>query len=111
MASPQHATAPGAGFALVFGGSEGACSRCAGLPTLKVINDAGVTIGYVVADWPWDTDISDDPSEHPNDPHYVVEWFGQDDEHRELPGIRAEDPYFIALAVHEQHQDRAHSAV
>lgn len=102
MPSAKNATAPEGGFALVFGSADGACSRCAGLPTLHVLDDSGAIVGYVVADWPWDTDIPDDPEQHPQSPHYVVEWFGQDREGQELPGIRADDPYFIALSVHER---------
>lgn len=101
MTGGKNATAPERGFTLVFGTSKGACPRCAGLPTLHVTDDAGATIGHVVADWPWDANIPEDPTLHPDEPHYVVEWFGRDKEGRELPGIRAEDPYFIALAVHD----------
>lgn len=104
MAGGKHATAPTGGFALVYAGSVGSCSRCNGLSTLDVRNDAGTLIGRVVADWPWNVVVPEDPSDHPDDPHYIVEWFGQDAEGRELPGIRADDPYFIALAIHEQYR-------
>lgn len=106
MSASKKTTAPKGNFALVFDSSTGACPRCSGLPTLQVTTTAGV-IGYVVADWPWDTSIPDDPAQHPNHPHYIVEWFAQDRDGHDILGIRAGNPYFIARAIHDLHRQQA----
>lgn len=103
MSSPTNSTATEGAFSLDFESTTGACRLCSGLPTLRVSTKSGV-IGYVVADWPWDVDIPDDPSQHPDTPHYVVEWFAQDCERKDILGIPADNPYFIARAIHDRHQ-------
>lgn len=108
MSNGKKNAAPDGGFALSFASSKGACTRCAGLATLHVTDDTGALIGMVVAEWPWGTDIPDDPEHHPQHPHYVVEWFGQNSEGVDLLGLRADDPYFIARAIHDQHLGAEH---
>lgn len=100
MATSKKTPAPEGSFALTYESATDECPRCAGLPTLKV-EDTKEIIGYVIAEWPWDLNISDDPAQHPNTPHYELEWFAQDREHRDILGIRATDPYFIARAIHD----------
>lgn len=97
-------------FRLEFESATGACPRCSGLTTLRVIDDASGLIGYVVSDWPWSEPIPDDPAEHPSHPHYLVDWFGQDCERRDIPGIRATTPHFIADAIHARHHSRSQAA-
>lgn len=104
MASPKKSPAPKGSFALIFDSATGECPHCAGLSTLRV-EDAKGLIGYVVAEWPWDAPVSVDPAEHPSGPHYAVEWFAQDPERKDILGIRADDPYFIARAIHDAHRD------
>lgn len=103
MATTKQSPAPEGSFALTFESATPDCPRCAGLPTLRVEADDQV-IGYVVADWPWDTEISEDPAEHPDRPHYLVEWFGQDTQGLDILGIRSGDPYFIGHAIHDSYR-------
>lgn len=103
MATSKKTPAPEGSFALTFDTSTGACSRCAGLPTLRVEDTKGV-IGYVAADWPWDSDFPAEPTHHPAEPHYEVEWFAQDTQRHDILGIRASDPYFIARAIYDAHR-------
>lgn len=98
MAAKKKTAAPEGSFALIFDSTIGECPRCSGLPVLRVEDTQG-SIGYVVADWPWDSTIPSDPAQHPVEPHYTVEWFAQNAEHRDILGIRANDPYFIARAI------------
>ena len=106
MAKSKNASAPKGSFAVKFESTTGECPHCGGLPTLRVENDAAETIGYVVADWPWDTDIPEDPSKHPAEPHYVREYFAQDSQGREILGVTSEDPHFIARAIHDAQRQR-----
>lgn len=109
MATTKKHPAPKGSFALIFDSASGECPRCAGLSTLRV-EDAKGLIGYVVAEWPWHAAISDNPTEHPPEPHYEVEWFAQDPEGKDILGIRAADPYFIARAIHDAHRIRQSAA-
>lgn len=101
MPAGKNATVPDGSFALTYDHSTPACDHCCGLPTLRVQTARG-TIGFVVAEWPWDMTIPEDPAQHPAAPHYVVEWFAQDQDHHEIPGVRADSPYFIARAIHDR---------
>lgn len=107
MATTKKTPAPEGSFALTFESASGDCSRCAGLPILRVEDTQGV-IGYVVAEWPWDAEVPTDPAQHPSEPHYRLEWFAQDPEREDILGIRASDPYFIARAIHDHY--RRHNA-
>lgn len=98
MATTKKTPAPEGSFALTFESASGECPRCAGLPTLRVEDTEG-TIGYVVAEWPWDEEVPSDPSQHPSTPHYRVEWFAQDPHRQDILGMRASEPYFIARAI------------
>lgn len=109
MASSKKSAVPNGSFALQYHSTTGACPRCAGLPTLRVViaeDKKERVLGYVVADWPWDTDIPEDPAQHPAAPHYVVEYFAQDSEHRDILGISSENPHFIARAIHDAHRGK-----
>lgn len=90
-------------FTLRFDHAMGACSKCNGLPVLHVISEDKI-IGIVSADWPWNAPLPSDPAEHPDSPHYVVEWFGQTPDGRDIPGIRAGDAYFIARHIAESYR-------
>lgn len=103
MTSTKKAAAPEGSFALLHVDATGACAHCNGLTTLHVVTSEG-PIGAVVADWTWDMTIPDDPTQHPASPHYAVEWFAQDLNGTDIPGIRAAAPYFIARAIHERWQ-------
>lgn len=89
-------------FELRFSHTDAACAHCNGLPVMNVESE-GVVIGVVSADWPWNAPLPDDPAAHPDHPHYEVEWYGQTPDGRDIPGIRAADPYFIARAIAEEH--------
>ena len=102
MAAPKKPVVPEGDFVLEHQESKDACERCFGLTTLAVRASDGV-IGHVVAAWPWNTDISSDPAEHPAEPHYAVEWFGQDIEHNDLPGMPDASAYFVGRAIFDRH--------
>lgn len=100
MADAKKKSVPKGSFVLRFVAATGACPRCFGLSTLRVEDSTG-TIGYVTAEWPWDSDIPEDPAQHPAEPHYRVEWFAQDAERRDILGVAAGDPHFIARAIYD----------
>ena len=86
---------------MAYDSTTGACPRCNGLTTLRVVSPDGV-IGYAVAEWPWNLHIPEDPEQHPTYPHYQVQWHALDAQGRDILDITATDPYFIARAIRDR---------
>lgn len=68
---------PENGFALAYVAATGACHHCRGVQRIEVHAADGV-IGTLVSEYRWSDDIPEDPTQHPDRPHYLVEWSSYD---------------------------------
>lgn len=93
---------PDTTFTLKQVATQGACTHCNGLTTLHVIVGTEV-IGAIIAEWPWSSDIPEDPERHPATPHYAVDWYGYTPGGEPLAGITATTPYYIGRAIYDRH--------
>lgn len=57
--------------------ADSACRGCQGRQRY-IVKIGAWTVGYLVSDYPWMLDISDDPTTHPGHPHYEMEWTAED---------------------------------
>lgn len=71
------------------------CTNCSGLTTLTV-TCAEATLGRIVAVYPWN--IDEDPANHPDTPHYSVEWEAWDLDGAFLP-LRNHEPSLMAMEM------------
>lgn len=99
----KHPQAPGkiAGdFALAVVGTRPGCSFCGGLTKIGVFSRDQQLIGFLYSDWPWTSGITDDMEDHPNEPHYEVDWIAEDADGNRLPDD-VSDLYFTATRMYE----------
>lgn len=64
-------------FDLVTVGGMPGCRHCNGLSVVEVQCSAG-TVGRLEAEYPWHMEVPDEIEDHPNSPHYEVEWVARD---------------------------------
>lgn len=86
-------------FALAIIETSPGCRFCNGLTRVGVFAPNRSLIGCLRSEWPWNLGVGDDPNEHPEFPHYDVEWLMEDPSGNPLPGV-ATDLYFSAARMH-----------
>ena len=83
-------------FILVIRSRAPGCPHCTGLMEVQVETTDHI-IGTLRSDYPWHMEINpDDPSTHPDTPHYQVDWSAYDVHGTYVP-IVADSTHFMAV--------------
>lgn len=92
--------APEGGFAMNATKEWEGCPACSGRTLLEVTDDTKTVVGYLESEYLWTLGIPEDPEEHPDTPHYRMQWVALDPEYRELPEIdTTQSLHFAASAL------------
>lgn len=71
-------------FILVPEEEVNACRYCMGERRIAVTTRDG-TVGYLIAEFGWWLELPADPAQHPQHPHYEVQWSAVDPEGAAIP--------------------------
>lgn len=106
--APEKETdAPEGGFALNMDWQGPSCEHCGGRSRMRVTDERGTIVGYLESEHHWADNIPDDITEHPQRPHYVMDWIALDPDRNEVPGLgRKSSLHFMALALLRRSQQQ-----
>lgn len=86
-------------FSLALVSSTPGCGRCTGEAEYEV-RQGDQALGLVRSEFPWELSIDDDPAQHPDEQHYLMEWAGysMDGSPLDIAPVRGSH-FFIAAEV------------